>query len=76
MSRLWPSAVAQRVTVNEGIAATATCRPRKDKDMKTTHKPARSDRVEQAMRWTLALALIAAVIWAWGHGGAGAPFAG
>ncbi len=31
-------------------------------------KPARSDRVEQALRWTLALALIAAVCWAWAHG--------
>jgi len=44
--------------------------------MKTTHKPARPDRVEQAMRWTLALALIVAVVWAWGHGAAGVPFPG
>ncbi|MEI2455189.1 hypothetical protein ABU614_17315 [Lysobacter firmicutimachus] len=44
--------------------------------MKATHKPARADRIEQAMRWTLAVALIVAVAWAWGHGGAGGPFAG
>jgi hypothetical protein len=32
-----------------------------------THKG--TDRVEQALRWTLALALIAAVCWALGLGG-------
>ncbi|HZX77670.1 hypothetical protein [Lysobacter sp.] len=36
-------------------------------------KSARSDRVEQALRWTLALALIAAVCWAWGQGGGVGP---
>ena len=36
-------------------------------------KSARSDRVEQALRWTLALALIAAVCWAWGQGSGVGP---
>lgn len=31
-------------------------------------KTTRSDRVEQTLRWMLALALIAAVGWAWSHG--------
>jgi hypothetical protein len=32
-----------------------------------THKG--TDRVEQTLRWMLALALIAAVCWAWGQSG-------
>ncbi|HEY5781536.1 MAG TPA: hypothetical protein VIT66_06685 [Lysobacter sp.] len=37
------------------------------------------DRVEQTLRWMLALALIAAVAWAWAQNGGGSwpgPFAG
>ena len=33
-----------------------------------TDKPARTDRVEQAMRWTIAVVLMAAVWWALGFG--------
>jgi hypothetical protein len=36
-------------------------------------KSARSDRVEQTLRWTLALALIAAVCWAWAQGSGVGP---
>lgn len=38
-----------------------------------TDKPARSDRVEQAMRWTIAAALVAAVWWALGQGSGYSP---
>lgn len=33
-------------------------------------KTIRADRLDSALRWTLGLILIAAVAWAWAHGGA------